>query len=328
MSAGGRQLAADQSAHVVRFYDYGDELARSVGDSLGQALADGAAVIVVATGVHRDAIEARMTAAGGDVAAARGGGRYLTLDAVDTMSRFLVGGHPDPAAFEQVIGAVIRQAAAGGQPVRVFGEMVALLWDAGQVSAAIEVEALWNELAGLVPFSLTCGYVTASVLGDKCADALEMMCELHTAMAGHVPAGTAMRPAAARHAARVFALTRSAPRAARHFVTRTLQQWGDGALTPDADIIVGELAANAFVHARTGFTVAVSRTADSVRIEVRDNASVPGPHHDPRLVAAHGHGLGVVAVVSSRWAAEQLPAGKTVWAELDWPWAAPAAGQH
>lgn len=34
------------------------------------------------------------------------------------------------------------------------------------------------------------------------------------------------------------------------------------------------------------------------------------------LAAAQGHGLAVVAAVSSRWAAEQLPAGKLVWAEL------------
>jgi hypothetical protein len=31
--------------------------------------------------------------------------------------------------------------------VHVFGEMVALLWRLGQINAAIEVEAMWNELA-------------------------------------------------------------------------------------------------------------------------------------------------------------------------------------
>jgi hypothetical protein len=317
MSVQARLPAADQPVHVVRFYDYDDELARSVGDDLGRALSDNAAAVVVATHVHRDAIEARMTAVGADVAAAAAGGRYLALDAASTMDRFLIGDWPDPASFEQVIGGVIRRAAAAGRPVRVFGEMVALLWNAGQVGTAIEVESLWNELAGLVPFSLTCGYMAASAFGDEHADALEIMCGLHTGVAGHVPAGTGTVPGTARRATRAFALSQSAPHEARLFVTSTLRQWGDIALTPDAEIIIGELAANVFVHARTGFSVALSQTEDSVRIAVRDSGPVPGPHHDPWPAAAQGHGLGVVAAVSSRWAAERGPAGKTVWAELE-----------
>lgn len=197
MPAGAAELTTGRPSHVVRFYDHDDELARSVGDGLGRALGDGAAVVVVASRVHRDAIEARMTAVGGDVAASRGG-RYQALDAAGTMDRFLIGGRPDPAAFEQVIGAVIRRAAAAGQPVLVYGEMVALLWESGKVAAAIEVEALWNELAELMPFSLTCGYATASVLGGEHADALEMMCGLHTAVAGHVLARSATVPGAER----------------------------------------------------------------------------------------------------------------------------------
>ena len=39
---------------------------------------------------------------------------------------------------------MLRQAAKAGRPVRVFGEMVALLWDPGLTDAAIEVEAMWN----------------------------------------------------------------------------------------------------------------------------------------------------------------------------------------
>jgi hypothetical protein len=49
---------------------------------------------------------------------------------------------------------MLRQAAEAGRPVRVFGEMVSLLWDAGLIDAAIEVEAMWNELGARYPFSL------------------------------------------------------------------------------------------------------------------------------------------------------------------------------
>ena len=38
----------------------------------------------------------------------------------------------------------------------------------------------------------------------------------------------------------------------------TLQQWGEAALAYDAAMVVTELATNAVLHARTGFTVTVS----------------------------------------------------------------------
>jgi len=55
------------------------------------------------------------------------------------------------------IATALRQAAEAGRPVRVFGEMVWLLWDAGLIDAAIEVEAMGNELGAQYSFSLLCG---------------------------------------------------------------------------------------------------------------------------------------------------------------------------
>lgn len=52
---------------------------------------------------------------------------------------------PGHAAFDEEAAAVALLAEAQGS-VRVFGEMVSLLWDAGDVIAAIELETLCNEL--------------------------------------------------------------------------------------------------------------------------------------------------------------------------------------
>jgi hypothetical protein len=82
---------------------------------------------------------------------------------------------------------MLRQAAKAGRPVRVFGEMVALLWDAGLIDAAIEVEAMWNEMAAQYPFSLLCAYPVQSVDGDHHRDALTEVCRVHTSVVGGVP---------------------------------------------------------------------------------------------------------------------------------------------
>ena len=82
---------------------------------------------------------------------------------------------------------MLRQAARAGRPVRVFGEMVSLLWDASLSDAAIEVEAMWNELGAQYPFSLLCAYPADSVRGDQHLDALAEVCRVHASVAGDVP---------------------------------------------------------------------------------------------------------------------------------------------
>jgi hypothetical protein len=97
-------------------------------------------VVVVATPAHRQAFEAYLAGADVDIAAARADGRYQAIDAAALLHRFAVAGEVDPASFEAEVGHVIRTAGAAGRPVRIYGEMVALLWDAGQLNAALELE--------------------------------------------------------------------------------------------------------------------------------------------------------------------------------------------
>ena len=75
-------------------------------------------------------------------------------------------GTPDPVAFASVIGAALDDLTGSG-PVHAFGEMVALLWDEGNVTAAIELESLWNDLAEHRTFSLYCAYSMSSSRGSR-----------------------------------------------------------------------------------------------------------------------------------------------------------------
>lgn len=66
------------------------------------------------------------------------------------------------------------------------------------------------------------------------------------------------------------------------------------------------------LHARSGFTLTVSRSAAEIRIAVRDGRPLAGA---PLTVRA-GHGLSVVAQLARQWAVDPLPDGKVVWAAL------------
>ena len=77
-------------------------------------------------------------------------GRYIALDAAETLQETLVGGRHDAARFAEVVGSLIATVAAGpgGEPRRIaaFGEMVALLWvDGANLMPAIRLEQLWND---------------------------------------------------------------------------------------------------------------------------------------------------------------------------------------
>ncbi len=294
--------------HVVQFYGHDEELAERVAGYLLEALGGGGVAVVIATPEHRRQFEDRLKKAGADLATARDSGTYLTLDAGQTVRELMDASGLDRVAFDRVIGGLIRQAGAGGRPVRLYGEMVALLWDDGLVNAAIELEAMWVELGRTHSFSLFCSYPAGSVTGVGYLDAFAAVCRLHREVVGVSPGELA--------AVRTYPFSRDAPAAARHFTVGMLRDWAAGDIADDAALVVTELAANAIVHAHSAFTILLSAHGDLVRISVRDASPVSGAP-GAALAPAPLHGLGAVDALASRWGVESLGnAGKTVWVEL------------
>jgi PAS domain S-box-containing protein/excisionase family DNA binding protein len=165
--------------HFVQFYDADECLQDAVSTFFGTALRAGDAGIVVSTEAHRAGIEDRLRASDLDVSAARTDGRYISLNATETLKRFMVDGAPDANRFADVIGGVVGRASEGGRRVRIFGEMVALLVADGNPAAAIRLEALWNELLQTHRFSLMCAYPMDSFGGEPLAGLLGDVCTTH-----------------------------------------------------------------------------------------------------------------------------------------------------
>ena len=179
-----RDHRGHHAAHVVQFYQDDAFLLDALGRFIGAALCGGEAAIMIATNAHRDGLEQRLMARGLDLTAIRKCGRYISADAVETISEFMVDGQPDATRFAQVLGDLIERAratAAGDHPqVALFGEMVALLWAQGQGEAAIQVEKLWNNLAQKHSFNLRCGYPLASFNRKEHAEPFLTICAEHS----------------------------------------------------------------------------------------------------------------------------------------------------
>jgi signal transduction histidine kinase len=169
-----------ESEHVVQFYETDAFLLQTLSEYIGIGLATGAACVVVATEEHRAGLDERLQAAGLDMASATASGQYVALDAAETLGLLMVDGIPAPDRFTAIMGDIITKASDGRSEVRVFGEMVGLLWVDGKYDAALQLEALWNGLHASHGFALLCAYPIHGYGGDALAQPLQDICGAHT----------------------------------------------------------------------------------------------------------------------------------------------------
>ena len=312
--------------HEVQFYDGDQEMVDAVACRVLEGLRTDASVIVVLTPQHRVSLEADLGAQGVDLREAHTSGRYAAVDAADALLGFMVGDHPDPELFDVQIGALLDSVRRGGTPTWVFGEMVALLCADGNVEGAIELEALWNDLATARAFSLLCAYPT-SMVDSAALEQVAGVCESHSQV---IPPNGYLSSAATRAAgkptqsSKVFVPAGEAIGAARGFVADALRTWG--AMPPlidDAMLLTSEMATNALVHAHSPFRLSVTRDGGVISFAVQDAASRTPLKQNVDAQSAMGRGMGIVDAVSSRWGFDLLPTGKVVWAELVSPSLAP-----
>lgn len=165
--------------HVVDFYENDDALVASVHSFVSSAISTGGAALIVATRVHAGMLTDSLTAEGLDLADLRQRGLFYVADAEATLERFMVDDEPDPLLFTETIGRLISEASLKGSPIKVFGEMVAILWARGNSSAAIRLEELWNLLAKSYSFDLLCAY-PAPTLTDQELEELSSICAHHS----------------------------------------------------------------------------------------------------------------------------------------------------
>lgn len=152
----------------------------SVSEFIGAGLRLGEGCIVIATKAHRQSLGTLLKGQGMDIAAARARKQFTLLDAGATLAKCMVNGLPEPARFSRVIGGMIEQAIKRHPHMRIFGEMVALLWAQGNQEGAIRVEQLWNDLSAIHTFSLFCAYPIHGFEGENYEKAFTEICRQHT----------------------------------------------------------------------------------------------------------------------------------------------------
>lgn len=157
------------SQHVVQFFGatetgFLQELAAYISDGLDL----GEPVVVVTERSRKDALLAVLERRGADPELGKEDGRLIVLEAETVLATICPGGQVDGKRFDAVIGRMLRDVvgASRSRRVRVYGDMVGVLWKDGRRQAAVELERYWNDLQSQIPFDLYCGY-PIDVLGEE-----------------------------------------------------------------------------------------------------------------------------------------------------------------
>jgi len=145
----------------VQIYQDAHFYGEAISHFAAEGLARGESIIIVATGPNWENISGRLISKGFIPAELLRGGQLVLLDAEQTLPRFLVDGMPDAKTFKDLAQATIEQARAGGKfpRVRWWGEMVNLLYIAGNQSGSTRLEELFDEVAHEQSISIFCSFL-------------------------------------------------------------------------------------------------------------------------------------------------------------------------
>ena len=165
--------------HAVRFYETHESLCRIVVEFLAGGLANGEPGLVIGTPGHNAEILRQLQGRALDIDALQSAGDLVFIDANEMLTSFMVNDAPDSDLFKNEAGKVLERLSRGRSDltVRAYGEMVDVLWRAGNTVGAVKLEVLWNQLAMTHDFSLLCGYAMGNFYKNA---AIREICLEHT----------------------------------------------------------------------------------------------------------------------------------------------------
>src|ERR1700731_3230715 len=166
-------------SHLVQFYEDDGFLIDSLTNWFADGLSVGDSCVYIGTESHRISLEKRLAAQGVDLDKLRKEGRFICRDASQVLSTFMVDEWPDEALFTRAIEGVISRVTKP-RDLRVFGEMVALLWADGSRQAAVRLEERWNTFMKTHALALCCAYPLHSFGSDADASLFLKVCAQHT----------------------------------------------------------------------------------------------------------------------------------------------------
>jgi len=170
----------EAQGHLVQIYDRNRDssLIRNAARFMSGGLRNGDSLLVIANSSHLEAF--RDNVEGCDSAVREG--RAAFFNSQEMLGNLMANGHVEWRRFESAVGAALRQVRGSNDAagVRAYGDMVDILWNARQYSAAIRLEQFWNKLLARSPFSLFCAYSMDLLGADLHLSSLDAVLSVHS----------------------------------------------------------------------------------------------------------------------------------------------------
>jgi hypothetical protein len=160
------------SLHVAQFYEDDEFLVEFLVNFVQAGLQNNETVIIIATAPHIHMLRHTLTSA--DLC----NPRLSFFDTTTVLSELMVQDWPDHSAFMRLLGHPIQEACHRGR-VRVYGEMVAVLWSTGRYQETLCLEGLWNTLLSTQSFALLHAYPRMPYACTPGADPITMLAVYH-----------------------------------------------------------------------------------------------------------------------------------------------------
>jgi signal transduction histidine kinase len=165
--------------HTVQFYRDHAYLIEAITAFVREGLEGHEGVIVFATGPHLDALRRSLSFV--ELSQAIDRGQILFRDAHRTLGDIYADGCIDEARFREVVIRCIERARGGStaQRVRVFGEIVEILSERGEVAPMLRLEELWNDVVQSQRVTLLCAYSFPRLADSAHTHVFDDICRRH-----------------------------------------------------------------------------------------------------------------------------------------------------
>lgn len=164
------------NTHRMQLFDDSESKVEAVSAFIAEHLTQDTPVICLMTTDHRNAVLTRLAGHAHAVDALQNNGRLTFLDASAALEGLLVDGRLDRGRFD----SMLRDNLPADQPCALYGELVDLLAERGDLRQAQQLESWWSRITAERPLTVFCGYASAHFGHPASIPALRAICRAHS----------------------------------------------------------------------------------------------------------------------------------------------------
>ncbi len=172
-------LTDSNKNHIVQVCQDDIFQAEAITRYIQEGLLKNEAVVIYAKPSLRKTVIGKLEQLGFEVSEYKRRGQLKFFDVELTLLCFYSEDTLHEANFQDFVGASLRDLRLKFGKVRIFSEMLNLLWRDSKYEAAMELEECWQNLARQLEFSLLLSYSLNKTDPDTLEEAVKLICEYH-----------------------------------------------------------------------------------------------------------------------------------------------------